>query len=75
MAQSKGKYWLANNPDAEITNAEAGELDALLPAIPQADPSDLDQTVSALYDDAEVQAISDKVDALLQLLRDAKILA
>jgi hypothetical protein len=75
MAQAKGKYWLANNPSAEITNAEAVELDALLPAIPQADPSDLNQTISGTYSQSEVQDISDKVDALLALLRSAKILA
>ena len=26
MAQTKGKYWLANNPNAESTNAEVKEL-------------------------------------------------
>tara|TARA_Y100000310_G_C20539562_1_gene742529 strand:+ start:875 stop:1105 length:231 start_codon:yes stop_codon:yes gene_type:complete len=75
MAQSKGKYWLANNPSAEISNAEAAELDALLPAIPQAAEADLGQTISGTYDDAEVQAISDKVDALLAKLRSAKIIS
>ena len=29
MAQSKGKYWLANNPNAEITNAEVTELGSI----------------------------------------------
>jgi hypothetical protein len=47
MAQSKGKYWLANNPSAEINNDEAAELDALLPAIPQAAEADVVVTQSA----------------------------
>jgi len=29
MAQTKGKYWLANNPNAEITNAEVTELGSI----------------------------------------------
>lgn len=39
-----------------------------------ADPGDLDQTISGTYTQAEVQAISDKVDAILAGLRTAKIL-
>ena len=37
--------------------------------------ADLNQDVSAAYVDAEVQAISDKVDALLASLRAAGIIA
>ncbi len=37
--------------------------------------ADLDQTISATYDQAEVQAISDKVDAILAALRSAGIIA
>ena len=29
MAQTKGKYWLANNPNAEITNSEVTELGSI----------------------------------------------
>lgn len=36
---------------------------------PQADIADLGQTISGTYDQAEVQAISDKVDAILAALR------
>lgn len=35
--------------------------------------ADLNQTISATYSDAEVQAISDKVDELLGVLRDAGV--
>jgi hypothetical protein len=37
--------------------------------------ADLDQDISAGYVEAEVQAISDKVDAILAVLRTAKILS
>lgn len=37
--------------------------------------ADLDQDISATYVEAEVQAISDKVDALLAALRAAGALA
>lgn len=37
--------------------------------------ADLDQDISATYAEAEVQAISDKVDALLASLRAAGVLA
>lgn len=37
--------------------------------------ADLNQDISAAYVEAEVQAISDKVDALLAALRTAGILA
>lgn len=37
--------------------------------------ADLNQDISASYTEAEVQAISDKVDALLASLRTAGILA
>ena len=37
--------------------------------------ADLNQTISAAYADTEVQAISDKVDALLASLRAANLLA
>ena len=37
--------------------------------------ADLDQDISASYTEAEVQAISDKVDALLAALRTAGVLA
>tara|TARA_Y100001963_G_C6791155_1_gene455460 strand:+ start:474 stop:680 length:207 start_codon:yes stop_codon:yes gene_type:complete len=37
--------------------------------------ADLDQTISGTYDQAEVQAISDKVDALLAAMRTAGLLA
>lgn len=37
--------------------------------------ADLDQDISATYAEAEVQAISDKVDALLASLRAAGVIA
>lgn len=37
--------------------------------------ADLDQTIGGTYGQAEVQAISDKVDAILAALRAANILA
>lgn len=37
--------------------------------------ADLNQTISETYDDAEVQAISDKVDALLAALRSVGVIA
>ena len=37
--------------------------------------ADLDQNISAGYVEAEVQAISDKVDAVLAMLRTAKIIS
>lgn len=37
--------------------------------------ADLDQDISATYDEAEVQAISDKVDEILAALRTLGILA
>lgn len=45
-------------------------------AVRQADPvANLNQTISATYTQAEVQAISNKVDALLAALRAAGTLA
>ena len=32
QGQTKGKYWLANNPNAEITNAEVTELGTIAEA-------------------------------------------
>ena len=90
------KYWIANNPNAEVDNdqcvalknlstADIGEIEEvvssldelkdLAAAIPMAAVADLDQDISAGYVEAEVQAISDKVDALLAALRTAGILA
>ena len=90
------KYWIANNPNAEVDNdqcvalknlstADIGEIEDvvssldelkdLAAAIPMAAVADLDQDISAGYTESEVQAISDKVDALLAALRTAGILA
>lgn len=90
------KYWIANNPNAEVDNdqcvalknlstADIGEIEDvvssldelkdLAAAIPMAAVADLDQDISVGYVEAEVQAISDKVDALLAALRTAGILA
>ena len=87
MAQSKGKYWLANNPSAEITSDEAAELDALLPAIPQAaivsftdstggtggDTLDCSTATGGLNDD--LASLADKIQEILVALRAAKIIA
>ena len=90
------KYWIANNPNAEVDNdqcvalknlstADIGEIEDvvssldelkdLAAAIPMAAVADLDQDISVGYTESEVQAISDKVDALLGALRTAGILA
>ena len=90
------KYWIANNPNAEVDNdqcvalknlstADIGEIEEvvssldelkdLAAAIPMAAVADLDQDISVGYTESEVQAISDKVDALLAALRTAGILA
>lgn len=50
-------------------------IDAKLTATQGAAVADLNQDVSAAYVEAEVQAISDKVDALLAALRAANIIA
>ncbi len=42
--------------------------------LPASAVSDLNQTISGSYSQAQVQAISDKVDALLAALRAADIL-
>jgi len=42
---------------------------------PQTAEADLNQDISATYTEAEVQAISDKVDALLAKLRAAGVIA
>ena len=79
------KYWLANNPNGEVDNdtvvalkslakADLDEIDDLVAALPMPAVADLDQDISATYVEAEVQAISDKVDALLAALRTAKLL-
>jgi len=49
-----------------IRNALQDGMDAI---------ADLDQDISATYVEAEVQAISDKVDAILAALRSLGILA
>ena len=79
------KYWLANNPNGEVTDAQVialkslgnldlDEIDDLVAALPMAAVADLDQTISGTYAQAEVQAISDKVDALLAVMRTAGLL-
>lgn len=50
-------------------------INAKLTATQGAAVPDLNQDVSAAYVEAEVQAISDKVDALLAALRAANIIA
>ena len=56
--------------DASIRWVEVAQLRG-----PQAAETDLNQTISGSYTQSEVQDISDKVDALLQKLRDHGILA
>jgi hypothetical protein len=80
------KYWIANNPNGEVTddqvvalkslsNADLDELDDLAAALPMAAEADLDQDISNTYVEAEIQAISDKVDDLLAKMRIAGLLA
>ena len=64
--------------EANFIPLHAGEIDelkALLVVIPMGAIADLNQNISASYVEAEVQAISDKVDALLAALRTAKLLS
>jgi len=79
------KYWIAKNPNGEVTDAQVqalvslstadlDELDDLAAALPMAAVADLDQTISGSYAQAEVQALSDKVDALLAAMRTAGLL-
>ena len=75
MAQPKGKYWIANNPSAEVTDGEAVEVEQLVGKTPQLAVADLDQDISVGYTEAEIQAISDKVDVILARLRSAGIIA
>lgn len=66
--------------EASVDTAETGLLDrvtaieALDVLEAQADVADLGQDISAEYVEAEVQAISDKVDAILAALRSAGVL-
>jgi hypothetical protein len=55
--------------------ANSAEMDTLAAAIPVAAEADLNQTISDPPTQAEVQAISDKVDALLAKLRTAGVIA
>ena len=50
-------------------------IDTKLEATQGAVVADLNQTISATYDQTEVQALSDKVDELLAALRAAGIIA
>lgn len=59
---------------ADVTGLQTA-LDAKLTAVEGAAVADLAQDISAAYVEAEVQAISDKVDALLASLRAAGIIA
>ncbi len=79
------KYWIAKNPNGEVTDAQVqalvslstadlDELDDLAAALPMAAVADLNQDISATYVEAEVQALSDKVDALLAAMRTAGLL-
>ena len=80
------KYWLANNPNGEVTdeqvialkslsNADLDELDDLAAALPMAAEADLNQTISDPPTQTQVQDLSDKVDALLAKMRTAGLLA
>lgn len=80
------KYWLANCPNGQVTdaqvvalkslsNADLDELDDLAAALPMTAVADLNQTIADPPTQAEVQAISDKVDDLLAKMRTTKLLA
>lgn len=58
-----------------IDSAVDGLISAAFDAIEQGSIADLDQDISSTYSESEVQAISDKVDALLAALRLAGIIA
>ena len=47
MAQPKGKYWIANNPGAEVTDSEAGEVEQLVGKLPQLAVADIVVTQSS----------------------------
>lgn len=64
------------NAETDSYNTELKEyIDSNPGATPGAAVADLNQDVSAAYVEAEVQAISDKVDELLASLRAAGIIA
>ena len=60
--------------DTTVTGAQLNAIQAWYAGIPEPAVSDLNQTISAAYSQSEVQAISDKVDAILGALRAAGIL-
>ena len=47
MAQPKGKYWIANNPSAEVTDGEAVEVEQLVGKTPQLAVADIVVTQSS----------------------------
>ena len=73
IGQGTGAYKLDVNGDVNVTTGNAyrvagtAVIDGLGAAI-----ADLNQTISATPTQAEVQAISDKVDAILATMRDLK---
>tara|TARA_R110002012_G_scaffold7562_6_gene35293 strand:- start:2868 stop:3116 length:249 start_codon:yes stop_codon:yes gene_type:complete len=73
------KYWLANNPNGQVTdaqvvalkslsNADLDEIDDLVAALPMAAEADISGTASAANNKA-------KINALLAKLRTAGLLA
>lgn len=74
-------------PHAEkviLTTAAGSHIPSILSALDDADDNDLsaaasvddlEQTISATYDQEEVQAISDKVDELLAAMRTAGLMS
>ena len=75
------KMTISSSEKAAITNACSQSvpnvlsvLDAVAGFSQVAAVADLDQDISATYAEAEVQAISDKVDELLAALRTAGLL-
>jgi acetolactate synthase small subunit len=67
---------MSNKMDFEGLTFQVGGLEVAETTWTQiAAVADLDQDISATYVEAEVQAISDKVDALLAAMRTAGLLA
>jgi hypothetical protein len=59
----------------KLTVEAGATFDGIAKVETQAAIADLDQTIGGSYVQAEVQAISDKMDALLAALRSAEIIA
>lgn len=77
LVSYKAEGATSNNLEVKVTDGTTSLLldGATVLAGQQAAIADLNQTISGTYTQAEVQAISDKVDAILAMLRLQGIIA